>query len=343
MFKRAYAPASPWHTRTMSYMINEDLFQIDKWLNSVQPFSLFTRGCTEASFYSLWNYSFDHIEHPYALPERNHEKYQDLILDRLPREVDFISFPEFALLQRLMQGEGTVSLFSRLELPACKSLVQRMWAQAVVNADGTISVSIPELILSDISSHMEEESFLLNRYLLSDFIHQTEHFLQQQGLVPGDLAMNALVQKLGRIPAEDTDLCLRLLKLTFDYTLFNDQLIFLHPAVYDPSCFFAKLDAYPGDIYEKPIEELTLMMDSPDNICQLMSSALQFAIRTDVPPEEIANDLYYLARQDVPFEGLLDALKPSLAVRPAKEILDSLHLLKSHVPVWPLFRNGVGN
>ena len=31
MFKRAYAHDSPWHTRTMSYMINEDLFQIDKW------------------------------------------------------------------------------------------------------------------------------------------------------------------------------------------------------------------------------------------------------------------------------------------------------------------------
>ncbi len=342
MFKRAYAHDSPWHTRTMSYMINEDLFQIDKWLNSVQPFSLF-QGCTEAGFYSLWNYSFDHIEHPYAVPERNHEKFQDIVFDRLPREVDFISFPEFALLQRLIHEDSTVSLFSKLELPACKSLVQRMWAHAAVNPDGTISISIPKEILSDISNLMEKESFLMNRYLLSDFIHQTEHILLQQGFVPGDLAMNALVLKLGRIPPEATDMCVRFLKLSFDYTLFNDQLIFLHPAVYEPSCFFSKMDAYPGDIYEKPAEELTLLMDSSDNICQLMSATLQYAIRSEVPPEEITNDLYYLARQNVPFEGLVDALNPSLAVRPSKEILDALHLLKSHVPVWPLFRNGVGN
>ena len=80
-----------------------------------------------------------------------------------------------------------------------------------------------------------------------------------------------------------------------------------------------------------------------EDVFLILSGLIRHAVRNDVLPDELVGDLALLARQNAPFDGLLDTLKYNLVVQPTQEMIDALHLLKSHVPVWPVFRSEVNS
>ena len=330
----------PWYERTMSYMQSAELEQAENWLRSLQPLHLFG-GCRDQEISKLWPLSYDAMEYPQHPMMEHVSDWENGILERLPAELHLLTSAEYGLLHRLIVQKGRILLFNRAELSPCVSFIRRMWAYPILQNNGTILLTMPDPVLFALYEHTDSPDFLQHSYRYSEFLKKTELILLAQGYLPMDIALDAFVKIIGQEYANNLDLAERLLKISCDYTVMHGQTVLIHSSIFDSAPFLSSLETYPRDIYDADLEKSLDDWNTCEEVFQILSGLICHAVRSDIQPDELVGDLALLARQNAPFDGLLDTLKASLLVHPSHEMISCLHMLKNHVPVWPVFQSEV--
>lgn len=339
IFNHEYAP---WYERTMSFMQNAELERAENFLRTLQPLHLFG-GCRVGDLPTMWQMSYDGAEHPHAdLPEDVSE-WEARILQRLPLEVHLLSSPEYMLIQRLITQKGKILLLNRGELLPCVSFIRRMWAYPVMQSNGSILLIMPDEILFTLYELTNTPEFLQQTRHYPEYWNKTELILLAQGILPMDLALEAYEKLLGKSFSCNYDLCMRMFSGFADCAYLNGQSVLVHSCIYDAAPFVSTLQTYPQGIYTMDLDKDLEQWNACEDVFLILSGLIRHAVRSDVLPDELVGDLALLARQNAPFDGLLDTLKYNLVIQPTQEMIDALHLLKSHVPVWPVFRSEVNS
>ena len=339
IFNHEYAP---WYERTMSSMQNAELERAENFLRTLQPLHLFG-GCRVGDLPTMWQMSYDGAEHPHAdLPEDVSE-WEARILQRLPLEVHLLSSPEYMLIQRLITQKGKILLLNRGELLPCVSFIRRMWAYPVMQSNGSILLIMPDEILFTLYELTNTPEFLQQTRHYPEYWNKTELILLAQGILPMDLALEAYEKLLGKSFSCNYDLCMRMFSGFADCAYLNGQSVLVHSCIYDAAPFVSTLQTYPQGIYTMDLDKDLEQWNACEDVFLILSGLIRHAVRNDVLPDELVGDLALLAKQNAPFDGLLDTLKYNLVVQPTQEMIDALHLLKSHVPVWPVFRSEVNS
>lgn len=329
-----------WHERTMSYMQNAELERAENWLRTLQPLHLFG-GCRDKDLIQLWSNSYDAMEYPHSPMMEHVSDWENRIMERLPSELHLLTSAEYGLLHRLLIQKGKILLLNRGELHPCVSFIRRMWAYPVLQANGTITLIMPDPILFALYEHTDSPDFLQHSYHQSDFLKKTELILLAQGFLPMDVALEAYGAIIGQEYANSLELCTRLLKISCDYTIMKGQTVLIHSSIFDPAPFLPALETYPRDIYSSDLEKSMDDWNTCEDVFQILSGLLSHAIRGDLQSDELVGDLALLARQNVPYQGLFEVLRDNLLVYPTQEMTACLRMLKNYVPVWPVFRSEV--
>ena len=340
MLKIFHHESAPWYERTMSYMQNAELERAENLLRSLQPLHLFG-GCRDTDLPALWKVSYDGIQHAHAPITGTVSDWESSIIERMPLEVRLLSSAEYALCQRLINQKGKILLLSRGELLPCISFIRRMWAYPVIQQNGAIQLIMPDEVLFTLYELTSSPEFIQHTQPYPEYWNKTELILLSRGILPLDLAMEAYGEMFGKAVSSNYDLCMRMFDSYADFAYFNGQPVLVHACIYDETPFIPTLRTYPADIYDSALDKDLDQWNACEDIFQLLSGLIRHAVRSDTHPDELVGDLALLARQNAPYEGHLEALMYNLVIQPTDDMKDGLHLLKSHVPVWPVFHREV--
>ena len=198
---------------------------------------------------------------------------------------------------------------------------------------------MPDDLLFAISHTVGNQSFLQHTSQLHDYLQLTDLILLQEGILPLDLALDGMCAFLEDTRTINPNLCIRLLKITYDYAHLDGQTVLIHPGLYDPMPFAGKLPDYPRSIYDIDADAALGFWDAITETAQLLEGLISHSLRKDCYAPDISGDIVLLCRQGAPFEALVDALRSCLVREPTESMLDMLRLLRAQIPAWSALRD----
>jgi hypothetical protein len=327
-----------WCEKTMSVLREKQLEACEKRLSSHPKAGLFS-GCTLLDIQHLWDLSFYGMENPELARLHEVGEVEELVLQRLPREVSLVSVGEHMLLERLLTFQGETDLLDWDEAGAAEALVARMWCTLAVEDDRLV-LRLPEALHVPMLEAMNREEHAQIRDKLFRFDATMHSLLYIAGFLHAQQpTLHFLQEVCPAMAAEYYDYAQRYLRATFDYTTdVQGEMILVHPGLADPEHLMRQVKG--SGIAALELSE-TMMLGGMNGIfpeevaiSQEMAGALQGALRPEYTPEDAVEDLRMLAKQGVPLPEMESVLSSMLWVLPTPAMGAALVRLAEQTPRW---------
>ena len=347
---------------TMTMLRIKQFEACERRLSTAPRVALFSDSATDADAQALLTASFDNAT---DLSRRQLLTIQELraaVLSRLPLEAQFLDTSERYLLMVLLQEGGSAIVEDPARFGAVESLVKRMWCSVSPEGEG-FQLTLPDALREPLELAQHQWISGTSQRRLYHFNNIVFSLLYTAGLVderrPMELFLEDVIQRDDWMAY---DVGRRYLKAQFDYiTDRNGKLILVHPALVDPErmLLLQRPDGFlPAQVEESQLTIAASMFSMPmeqwvsapeynqrldilpDEIPahNQMTLLLLDAVRPDYEPDECAEDLRLLIKQDYPYEEVNEAMKAMLVQLPTKEMDAALRELYLSTPRWGSLR-----
>ena len=327
-----------WCEKTMSVLREKQLEACEKRLSAYPKTGLFS-GCTLSDIQTLWDISYYAVENPELLRLHLVEEVQELVLNRLPREISYVSVREHMLLERLLTFEGETELLDWDEAGAAEALVARLWCTLTVESEH-IYLHLPKVLHVPMLEAMNRKEHAEIREKIFRFDATMHGLLYIAGFLHAQQpTLHFLNEVCTKMDAESYDYAQRYLRATFDYTTdVQGEMILVHPGLADPEHLIRQVRNHGVTSLELNESMMLGGMNGifPEEvpISEEMSGLLKGALRPEYTPEEAVEDLRMLAKQGVPLEEMESVLSSMLWVLPTPAMYCSLSRLSALTPRW---------
>jgi len=338
MERVAVASTMTWCEKTMTLMKEKQLEACDKRLSAYPQKGIFS-GCSALDVQTWWEMSYYaqeglDQERLYALKE-----LQQMVLDRIEREVCLVSMAEYQLLERMILFNGETELMDWSESGAAESLVKRLWC--TIRWEGErVYLCLPKVLHTPVLSAMSNPDCAQLRERLFRFDATIHGLLYIAGFLHGQQPMEHFLHEvtLGQTQIDRT-LAYRYLCTTFDYAYDRrGDMILIHPGLADPEHLLKQMEG--AGAFELELTETMVLggmngiFPQEEPLFQAMVGTLQGSVRPEYTEEDAATDLRLLAKQGVALHEMEDVLASMLMVVPSRAMLSVLEQICQQTPRW---------
>lgn len=347
---------------TMTMLRIKQFEACERRLSVCPKIALFSDQATDADAQALLTASFDNATDLSKRQLLTIAELRAAVLTRLPLEAQFLDVSERYLLMVLLQEGGSAVVEDPARFGAVESLVKRLWCSVRPEGEGW-QITLPDALHEPLELAQQQWINSASQRRLYHFNNIIFSLLYTAGLVDERRPMDMFLQDV--IQRDDwmaCDIARRYMKAQFDYiTDANGKLILVHPALVDPERML--LLQRPDGFLPAQVEQSQLMIAAgmfgismerwvtspeydqrldilPDEIPahNQMTLLLLDAVRPDYEPDECAEDLRLLIKQDYPYEEVNEAMKAMLVQLPTKEMDAALRELYLSTPRWVSLR-----
>ena len=328
-----------WADKTMSVLRADQLEACEKNLAGLPSRCLFEPECSNVEAEQLYELSFfaeeDRKKSGRALRPALHtvEQLRNRVLHTFVQEAALLSVEEHDLLVRAVLFGGRIPLNDWNQLIPAQSLVRRLWCRVEGKGENSALVLPHQLCASALlllagDSHKEVRGLVEQ---VHDSIENTLYLLGAARAVGPIRHMTSLLKNT--CADGHPELIERFMLAGYDYVYDRSgSLLLIHPGLADPERMMgiSNTDMNP--------EALTSASDSISDletpIYERMLNLLVDATRPEITPEDAVEDLIILAKQEVPWNDMLEVLSSLLICQPTREMRAALKDLSDRVPRW---------
>ena len=328
-----------WADKTMSVMRADQLEACEKDLAGLPCRCLFEPECSNVDAEKLYELSF------YAEEDRRAsgraprpalhtvELLRNRVLHTFVQECALLSVEEHDLLVRIVLFGGRTPLTDWNELIPARSLVRRLWCRVEGVGETTVLV-MPHQLCASALLLLAGDSHKAVRSIVEQVHDSIENTLYLLGAVQAAGPARHLAALLKGTCAEGCpDLIERFFVAGYDYVYDRrGNLLLIHPGLADP-------DRMMGITHsEMNPEALSKASDSINDLesplYDRMLGLLIDVTRPEITPEDAVEDLIILAKQEVPWDDMMEVLSSLLICQPTPEMRFALKELSDRVPRW---------
>ena len=325
--------------QTLSVLRADQLEACEKDLAGLPSRCLFDPDCTDRDAEKLYELSFCAEEDRRAAGRKHApflhtvEELRARVLRIFASEAALLSLDEHVLMVRAVLFGGSVVLSDWNDLIPARGLVRRLWCR-VESFAGQNVLHMPHQLCASALILLADKNHKEIRELLTQ-VHQTiEDTLYLFGAAPVSGPERHMASLLkGSCADGHPELIERFLLAGFDYVYdHTGRLLLIHPGLADPERMMGitraemdpeslgKASASLSDLESPLFERLVFLLDG--------------VTRPEISPEDAVEDLIILAKQDVPWNDMVEVLSSLLICQPTPEMLNALKELSVRIPRW---------
>lgn len=328
-----------WADKTMSVMRADQLEACEKDLAGLPSRCLFEPECSNVDAEKLYELSFfaeeDRRSSARALRPALHtvEQMRNRVLHSFVQECALLSVEEHDLLVRAVLFGGRTPLTDWNELIPARALVRRLWCRVEGVGERTALILPHQLCASALlllagDSHKEVRGIVEQ---VHDSIENTLYLLGAAQAAGPAHHLSAMLK--GTCAESCPELVLRFLLAGYDYVYDRDgNLLLIHPGLADPERMMGITNTEINPETLSKASDSISDLESP--LYERMLGLLIDVTRPEITPEDAVEDLIILAKQEVPWDDMLDVLSSLLICRPTPEMRSALKDLAERVPRW---------
>ena len=328
-----------WADKTMSVMRADQLEACEKDLAGLPSRCLFEPECSNVDAEKLYELSFfadeDRKASGRSLRPALHtvEQLRNRVLHTFVQECALLSVEEHDLLVRAVLFGGRTPLTDWNELIPARALVRRLWCRVEGLGENAAMIMPHQLCSSALlllagDSHKEVRNIIEQ---VHDSIENTLYLLGAARAAGPARHLAALLK--GTCADHCPELINRFLLAGYDYVWDRGGgLLLIHPGLADPEKMMGVTNT------EMNPEALSKASDSINDLesplYERMLSLLIDVTRPEITPEDAVEDLIILAKQEVPWNDMVEVLSSLLICQPTPEMRAALKELSDRVPRW---------
>ena len=344
MYTQSSSSPDSWTDKTMSILRANQLEACEKDLAGLPFRCLFDGDCNDTDAEVFYNMSFFPREDRKAGACTLHtvEELRVRVLSAFAPELALLSPEEHDLMVRLVLFGGKLALQEWDEIIPARGLVRRLWCRT--REEGGVRVlCMPHQLCASALLLLAGEGHKKIRDSVEDVFESIDSSLYLMGMMQAAGPALHLQALLKDTYAENrADLIGRMLLSGCDHLYDRDgRLILIHPGLADPDQMLHQLPVASAACQEMNPQSLRIASDSLNDLesplYERMLFTIQGAVRPELNPEDVVEDLIILAKQDVPYEKMEEVLSSVLVSLPAAEMLKALQDLSARIPRWIWF------
>ena len=333
-----------WIDKTMSILRANQLESCEKDLAGMPYRCLFDGDCIDTDAEYFYSMSFfpreDRKTNAFSL--HTVEQLRVRVLSAFAPELSLLSPEEHDLLVRMVLFGGKLSLQDWEEVIPARGLVRRLWCRTR-EENGVRILEMPHQLCASALLLLAGESHRKIRDAVETVFGNIDNSLYLMGMMQASGPMLHLQSLLKDTYAAGHPELIERMLLTGTDTMYDETgcMMLIHPGLADPEQMLRQMPAASAACQEMSPEALQIASDSLNDLesplYEQMLFTVQDAIRPELTPEDVTEDLIVLAKQDVPFENMKEVLSSVLVSLPTPEMLRALHDLSSRIPRWIWF------
>ena len=328
-----------WADKTMSVMRADQLEACEKDLAGLPSRCLFEAECGNVDAEKLYELSFyadeDRKASGRALRPALHtvEQLRNRVLHTFVQECALLSVEEHDLLVRTVLFGGRTPLTDWNELIPARALVRRLWCR-VEGVGENAALIMPRQLCSAALLLLAGESHKTVRNIIEQVHDTIENTLYLLGAAQAAGPARHLAALLKDTCADGhPELINRFLLSGYDYVWDRGgNLLLIHPGLADPEKMMGVTNTEMNPEALSKASDSISDLESP--LYERMLGLLLDVTRPEITPEDAVEDLIILAKQEVPWNDMLEVLSSLLICRPTPEMRAALKELSDRVPRW---------
>ncbi len=357
LLREAVAHSDP-YDMTMTMLRIKQFEACERRLSAFPQKALFSDTVTDADAQALLNASFDNATNLSRRQLLTISELRAAVLSRLPLEMQYLDASERYLLMVLLKEGGSAVVEDPARFGSVESLAKRLWCSVKQEGEGW-QLTLPSALREPLELAHHQWIQNCSQRRLHRFNNVVYGLLYTAGLVderrPMEIFLSEVIQRNDWMAY---DVARRYMKTQFDYITDADgKLILLHPAVVDPERMLA-LQRPSGvltpemeqcqmgiaiSMFGQPagqgmsagdFEQQTDILPGEISLHNRMTLLLMDAVRPDYEPDECAEDLRLLIKQDYAYIEVYEAMKAMLVQLPTSQMDAALMDLYQNTPRW---------
>ncbi len=328
-----------WTDKTMSVLRANQLEACEKDLAGLPSCCVFESECSNIDAEKLYEMSFFAEEDRKAKRRKAHpslhtvEQLRNRVLETFVQETALLSVEEHDLLVRAVLFGGHTSLTDWNELIPARALVRRLWCRVEGKGENTVLI-LPHQICASALMLLAGDSHKAVREIVEQIHESIENTLYLLGAAQAAGPARHMASLLKNTCADGhSELIRRFLLAGYDYIYdHSGSLLLIHPGLADPDRMMGMESAEMNPDALKKASDSINDLESP--LYDRIHSLLIDVTRPDITPEDAAEDLIILAKQEVPLTDMVEVLSSQLICQPTAEMKAALRDLCERVPRW---------
>lgn len=344
-----------WPDQTMSVLKSDRLKACGKLLSEVPAVGLFDSECSDKDAEALFALSYFAMEEPArsrrGAAARLHtlESLRARVLSSLAAEMALLSPDEHDLWVRSVLFGGRHYLSDPETLRPALSLVRRLWC-GVRQENGQLVLTVPPQLRTASLLILAGEGHRKVREIVQQVFDRIDTSLYLLGVISPSSPEQHLAGLLAKTHADGRpDLIRRFLHACCEFAYDRDGRAYLvHPGLAEPARCLPLLAGSPKNppgFLSMDEQALSAASDSladlEDPLYERLLCLTLDVTRPEYDAEDVAEDLFILAKQSASLEAMEEVLAASLICLPTKEMRLALRDLYSQVPRWFFLASGV--
>lgn len=345
MLRERGTGACEWTENTLSMLRARQLEASEDRLSIWPEFGIFSEqavGCAD----EFWSFSFASREKAAVRAFPSVADMRADVLSLLPEEANFLSLAEHQLVEQMLAGDGAAELNDMEESAAAEMLVRRLWCWPEWIDDERVLLRMPKEIIDAVSLVFKTEHHDERRLTLFRISAAIQALLYLDGSIGIADPVAQLRHSVPDCPPAVMDrLGIRWLKTTFDYVYGRGGLpLLIHPGLADP------MNMPPHVPVQRDLEHMESTMlfgaiqgllPEEEPLFTRLHGLILDAVRPELLPDEVAEDLIILAKQNVPESDMQAVLASALTMLPTVAMRAAVQQISLLVPRWPGFSTAV--
>ena len=328
-----------WADKTMSVLRADQLEACEKDLAGLPSRCVFEPECSNMDAEKLYELSFFADEDRKAAGRRLRpalhtvEQLRNRVLHTFVQEIALLSVEEHDLLVRAVLFGGRTPLTDWNELLPARALVRRLWCRVEGRGENT-SLFMPHQLCASALLLLAGDSHKAVRNLVEQVHDSIENTLYLLGAAQAAGPARHMASLLKDTCADGhPELIERFLLAGYDYVYDRTgSLLLIHPGLADPERMMGITGTEMNPDALRKASDSINDLESP--LYDRMLGLLLDVTRPEITPEDAVEDLIILAKQEVPWNDMLEVLSSLLICRPTAEMRDALKELSDRVPRW---------
>ena len=328
-----------WTDKTMSVLRANQLEACEKDLAGLPSRCVFEADCSNVDAEKLYDLSFFAEEDRKKSRRKPRpalhtvEQLRNRILDTFVQEAALLSVEEHDLLVRAVLFGGHTSLTDWNELLPARALVRRLWCRVEGKGENTVLI-LPHQICASALLLLAGDSHKAVREIVEQVHESIENTLYLLGAAQAAGPARHMESLLkGTCADGHPELVERFLLAGYDYVYDRSgSLLLIHPGLADPERMMGMDTAEMNPEALKKASDSINDLESP--LYDRMLSLLIDVTRPEISPEDAAEDLMILAKQEVPFSDMMEVLSSQIICQPTVEMRAALRDLSDRIPRW---------
>ena len=323
----------------MSVLRADQLEACEKDLAGLPSRCLFDPDCSNVDAEALYELSFyaeeDRKAAGRALRPALHtvEQLRNRVLHLFVHELALLSVEEHDLLVRAVLFGGRTPLTDWNELLPARGLSRRLWCR--VDGQGeNAALILPHQLCASALLLLAGDSHKKVREIVEQVHESIDNTLYLLGAARAAGPERHLASLLKDTFADGhPELIERFLLTGYDYVYdYRGGLLLIHPGLADPEKMMNITSTEMNQEALNSANDSINDLESP--LYERMLGLLLNVTRPEITPEDAVEDLIILAKQEVPWNDMVEVLGTLLICRPTAEMRAALREISDRVPRW---------